>query len=153
MKVPSKSATSRSKTPREALSLYLNPQVAISCWNLEFRPEDHKFLQDSQVFSHIHRLLTSASRRESPTPLPTFNRSVEIPDVELTVSSRDSVIPYLHDKKTDTFWESGSRGVFRGYCTRLSLLIYHSFIISLAKLICSNGTFEDQNGKLRLSMY
>ncbi|KAL5268418.1 hypothetical protein ACHWQZ_G002322 [Mnemiopsis leidyi] len=84
-------------------------KVAISCWNLEFRPEDHKFLQDSQVFSHIHRLLTSASRRESPTPLPSFHRSVEIADVELTVSSRDSLIPYLHDKKTDTFWESGDK--------------------------------------------
>ena len=82
-------------------------QVAISCWNLEFRPEDHKFLQDCQVFSHVHRLLTSASRREAPVDLPPFYRSEELSEAKVTASSRDALIPYLSDRKTDTFWESG----------------------------------------------
>ena len=99
-------------------------QAAITCFSLKFWPSDHPFLHQSHLFSTISKIL---SRGEGELEVPeqqhgspkhlvaTASQSdggVEkwgdlTGQVELSVSSRQAMIPSLNDGSTETFWESG----------------------------------------------
>ena len=89
-------------------------QAAISCFALRYWPSDHPFLHQSHLFSTISKILSRGEGEvEEVSPrLGHVEGGVEAwvdltPQVEVTVSSRQAMVPSLTDSSTETFWESG----------------------------------------------
>ncbi|CAG0881435.1 unnamed protein product [Darwinula stevensoni] len=108
------------------LMLFLPPgsavqRMAIRCWRLHFRPEDHLFLHRlvsllsrSHVFSNINKILSGGDEKLSRNSragenVGCFLEKLEdlTSSCELKCSSRPSMIGSLTDGSTETFWESG----------------------------------------------
>ena len=97
-------------------------QAAITCFSLKFWPSDHPFLHQSHLFSTVSRILSRGEgegeagpgAEHSPArPAPSqLEAGVErwadlTAQAEVTVSSRQAMVPSLTDGSTETFWESG----------------------------------------------
>ena len=86
-------------------------QIAITCWCIKFRPQDHHFLHQSHVFSTISKILSRSEEFENEGKPDESETTVEdLVDVtsalELKVSSRVAMVNSLNDNSTETFWES-----------------------------------------------
>merc|ERR1719266_2911970 len=111
-------------------------QIAITCWCIKFRPQDHNFLHQSHVFSTISKILSRSEEfnNESapaqscdqqqgqqqggglhPTNVAASQTEESTlvegiidltPRLELKVSSRVAMVGSLNDNSTETFWES-----------------------------------------------
>ena len=95
-------------------------QIAITCWCIKFRPQDHQFLHQSHVFSTISKILSrseefdsseKSSSNEGQNASDELETTVEdLVDVtsalDLKVSSRVAMVNSLNDNSTETFWES-----------------------------------------------
>eukprot|EP00095_Tigriopus_kingsejongensis_P005847 maker-scaffold697_size109876-snap-gene-0.24 protein:Tk05847 transcript:maker-scaffold697_size109876-snap-gene-0.24-mRNA-1 annotation:"e3 ubiquitin-protein ligase mycbp2 isoform x1" len=92
-------------------------QIAIRCWGIKFKPTDHPFLHQSHIFPTISRILSrpqdhhnEAIKRPSkmaPSALVLEQIADISSQVEIKVSSRQTMIGSLCDNSTETFWESG----------------------------------------------
>ena len=90
-------------------------QIAITCWCIKFRPQDHQFLHQSHVFSTISKILSRSEEFEGSNEKSSSNEESEttvedLVDVtsalDLKVSSRVAMVNSLNDNSTETFWES-----------------------------------------------
>lgn len=104
-------------------------RLAIQCFGIKFRPNDHQFLHTSHVFGNISKILSrSEELSEENLLLSTILRdshehnietsnheqnkvvvynNVDITEVfELIISSRQAMACALTDNSTETFWES-----------------------------------------------
>ncbi|CRK91251.1 CLUMA_CG004931, isoform A [Clunio marinus] len=106
-------------------------RLAIQCFCIKFRPNDHQFLHNSHVFNNISKILSKSeefneenltfstvliesqdnrSRKSSikvPKDKVIVYNNVDITDVfELNISSRQAMACALTDNSTETFWES-----------------------------------------------
>eukprot|EP00753_Platysulcus_tardus_P003806 PLAT12492.32.p1 GENE.PLAT12492.32~~PLAT12492.32.p1 ORF type:complete len:3532 (+),score=1996.96 PLAT12492.32:1397-10597(+) len=102
--------------------------LVLRCWSMEFQEDDHGFLNESGIFSHLRTLMVSAER-----PLPGVSESKSDGDSgdggaaaaaapastvllshaeeltaagELSASSGAEELRGLHDHNVDTYWES-----------------------------------------------
>merc|ERR1719319_19147 len=90
-------------------------QAAVSIFALRFWPSDHPFLHQSHLFSTISKILSRGEGEVDPEVSPRLGQvegGVETwsdltAQVEVTVSSRQAMLPSLTDSSTETFWESG----------------------------------------------
>ncbi|KAH7646731.1 e3 ubiquitin-protein ligase-like protein [Dermatophagoides farinae] len=105
-------------------------RMAIRCFGMEFTSNDHNFLHECKVFSHISTILTRSSIEmdnnnfiHCHTDLSKMNVSTWPKDenelavmitkdlthlFDLRTSSRHTMISSLNDNSTETFWESGN---------------------------------------------
>ena len=106
-------------------------RLAIQCFGIKFRPNDHQFLHSSHVFGNISKILSkseefneenllfSTALLESHDPdmdgnnlkaskdKVTVYNNIDITDIfELIISSRQAMASALTDNSTETFWES-----------------------------------------------
>ena len=98
-------------------------QIAMTCWGIKFKAEDHSFLHQSHVFSTISQILSSVNessvkeeeerklKLSSTDGVGASARVSALTDIsqqlELKVSSRPAMTVSLLDNSTETFWESG----------------------------------------------
>ena len=94
-------------------------QAAITCFSLKFWPSDHPFLHQSHLFSTVSKIL-SRGDSEDNVASPKHGGGHQHPreggveawgdltaQAEVSVSSRQAMVPSLTDASTETFWESG----------------------------------------------
>lgn len=94
-------------------------QMAIRCFAIDFQPNDHKFLHECKLFSHISTILARSSAEDleeqhsdSENELCTdylwydVGRDVSL-KFELLCSTHQPMAGSLVDNSTETFWESG----------------------------------------------
>ena len=98
-------------------------QAAITCFSLKFWPSDHPFLHQSHLFSTVSKILSrgdTGDAGEDNVASPKHGGGhhhhreggVEAwgdltAMAEVSVSSRQAMVPSLTDASTETFWESG----------------------------------------------
>lgn len=104
-------------------------RLAIQCFGIKFRTNDHQFLHNSHVFNNISKILSKSEElneehiltsivplepqrqkgidfKETPDKVNILN-NVDITDAfELVISSRQAMVCALTDNSTETFWES-----------------------------------------------
>ncbi|PIK49705.1 putative E3 ubiquitin-protein ligase MYCBP2 [Apostichopus japonicus] len=93
-------------------------RMALQCWSMKFRTNDHMFLHQSHVFSNINRILSKSDEAEADQDQKVVKRDEEAcaqleylvditNSIECEVSSRSVMLGCLTDGSTETFWESG----------------------------------------------
>ena len=96
-------------------------QAAITCFSLKFWPSDHPFLHQSHLFSTVSKILSRGdgdgdtdhgSPKHGAAGAAQHESGVEVwsdltGQAEVSVSSRQAMVPSLTDSSTETFWESG----------------------------------------------
>jgi E3 ubiquitin-protein ligase MYCBP2 len=107
-------------------------RLAIQCFGIKFRPNDHQFLHNSHVFGNISKILSKSEEfneenllfstalgesnenqleesniRASMKDKVMVYNNIDITDVfEFIISSRQAMVAALTDNSTETFWES-----------------------------------------------
>jgi RCR-type E3 ubiquitin transferase len=119
-------------------------RLAIQCFCIKFRPNDHQFLHNSHVFGNISKILSkseeindenilfsmdglleSRESKFSKDKVQVFNY-VDITDsFEFTISSRQAMVSALTDNSTETFWESDDEDRNKPKIIEISLIKPH----------------------------
>eukprot|EP00742_Colponemidia_sp_Colp-10_P004729 GILJ01005044.1.p1 GENE.GILJ01005044.1~~GILJ01005044.1.p1 ORF type:complete len:1771 (+),score=301.85 GILJ01005044.1:1764-7076(+) len=92
--------------------------LALRCWSMEFKEEDHTFILDSQILANIRQMMSIASsQRDKSEADKTASVAVETGGqatalleitnkATLTASSQPDRLASLQDNSTDTVWET-----------------------------------------------
>ena len=89
-------------------------QMAVRCWSLSFKPSDHEFLHQSDIFKSISKILSESEQVTTSIEVGQVGSLVLVETLkdlthlmEINASTHKQMISSITDCSTETFWESG----------------------------------------------